>query len=299
MPRVPVWDSAPWILGGDTGEPNSEYLELGSERPSVLLVGCSYVACQHLPREDRLLDQLRRWLPGFSISSVAASGGGLVSNLRHIAHFLPHDYDPLVVVIAPSQSFRQYIPASSVEFNACPYGLWQQYYFVEGQSELTIDSVRAECLARDLLRLEFLVEEIFPDAHFAFTLWDSSDTSEITLISPKERQAFLRFIARHGDRCSLTILPDEMNHLYRELGPFDGTHPNRMQVRLWAARCAQRVLEVAEGLAERPLAAPPPTVSAPHRLIRLRQFAGRWRLSRILSRTKRRDDGPPNIYPLH
>src|SRR6266496_4979010 len=139
-PMVELWKDVEWTLvprsthvftthrnwadtDGTEAEVSHERLDC-ARRPQVLLVGCSYLAGDYLPKDRRLLSRLRVENPGIHFSSVAASGAGLVTNLAHITKFLPLGYAPDVVVLAPTQALRQLIPRSPIPYNVSPYGLW-------------------------------------------------------------------------------------------------------------------------------------------------------------------------------
>ena len=101
-PSVPLWQDVEWTLvprseqiftthrkWADTDSPEVEVSEERLDcagRPQVLLVGCSYLAGDYLPKRRRLLARLREANPGVHFTSVATSGAGLVTNLAaHLA----------------------------------------------------------------------------------------------------------------------------------------------------------------------------------------------------------------------
>ena len=244
-PSVPLWQDVEWTLvprseqiftthrkWADTDSPEVEVSEERLDcagRPQVLLVGCSYLAGDYLPKRRRLLARLREANPGVHFTSVATSGAGLVTNLAHITRFLPPSYSPGVVVLAPTQSLRQLIPQSPLPYNESPYGLWQNFYWLRAQSPKRAHTVLRELINRDLLRLEYLVTRIFPDSEFLLTLFDASGTDEVSLLRPMEREAIESRLGPF-DRVHTLMSRDEMSVFYRSHGPFDGNHPNAEQI---------------------------------------------------------------------
>ena len=246
-PSVELWQGVQWTLvprsaqiftthrkWADTdsveAELNDERLDCAG-RPQVLLVGCSYLAGDYLPKRHRLLARLREENPEVHFTSVATSGAGLVTNLAHITRFLPTGYSPDVVVLARTQSLRQLIPQSPRPYNESPYGLWQNFYWLRAQSTKRAHTVLQELINRDLLRLEYLVNRIFPGSEFLLTLFDASGTDEVSLLRPMEREAIERRL-QPFDRVHTLMSRDEMSVFYRAHGPFHGNHPNSAQIEL-------------------------------------------------------------------
>lgn len=261
QPRVELWDDGVWTLtpGRTQLFPSSSYdhwpensrpvpinaselLALPDARPSMLLIGCSYLAGDYLANPERLLFRLRaRLSEGWGVSCVAASGGGLITNLAHISRFLPSTYQPDVVLIAPTQSWRQYIPESTLQFNSSPYGLWQHYYWFSGQAAKKQPEILSELCRRDCLRLDYLVDVMFPASIFLVVLFDSTGTNEIPLLRPLERELLSAWVTRHAPRVRLLFDQDEMKKWYMDLGPFDKKHPNARQIEAIASRVAELV----------------------------------------------------------
>jgi hypothetical protein len=260
MPTVDLWRDVRWTLtpgqrdifpsGSYQNWPENfrpvpiaarELLDLAGDRPAVLLMGCSYLAGDYLSNPDRLIYRLRERVPGVSFSCIAASGGGLITNLAHAAQLLPASYQPDFVVLSPTQSFRQYIPESTVQFNESPYALWQHYYWFRSQRPARRDAIVEELCRRDCLRLDHMLRHTFPRARFLLVLFDSSGTGEMTLLQPAERALLEKWAARHAQRVRILLDRDEMMRLYLELGPFEKKHPNPRQIEALAARVAREL----------------------------------------------------------
>ena len=246
-PSVRLWRNVAWTLvprseqiftahrewadsDGPEAEAGEERLDC-TGRPQVLLVGCSYLAGDYLPKRQRLLSRLRDENPGVHFSSVATSGAGLVTNLAHITKFLPAGYSPDVVVLAPTQSLRQLIPESPRPYNESPYGLWQNFYWLRAQSPQRAHAILRELINRDLLRLDYLVNKIFPNSEFLVILFDASGTDNVSLLRPMEREA-IEGLLRPCARVGALMSRDEMCLFYRAHGPFNGNHPNAEQIGL-------------------------------------------------------------------
>jgi len=244
-PTVELWKDVEWTLvprskqifttHRNWADSDSMEVEASDERldcagrSQVLLVGCSYLAGDYLPKHRRLLARLREENPGIHFSSVATSGAGLVTNLAHITKFLPPAYSPDVVVLAPTQALRQLIPQSPVPYNESPYGLWQNFYWLRAMSAKRAHSVFQDLIDKDLMRLEFLVTAMFPDSEFLLMLFDASGTDEVSLLRPIEREAIESRLKRF-DRVHLLMGRDETRTFYRSFGPFNGNHPNAQHI---------------------------------------------------------------------
>jgi hypothetical protein len=244
-PTVELWRDVEWTLVPRStqiftthrswADTDSTEVEDGQERldcsarPQVLLIGCSYLAGDYLPKRRRLLTRLREQNADVHFTSVATSGAGLVTNLAHITRFLPAEYSPDVVVLAPTQALRQLIPQSPLPFNESPYGLWQNCYWLRALSSRRADRVLQDLIEQDLVRLEYLVTTIFPNARFLLLLFDASGTDEVSLLRPMEREAIEGSLGRF-DRVHTLMERSEMQAFYRSLGPFNGNHPNPDQI---------------------------------------------------------------------
>ena len=246
-PTVELWRDVEWTLvprskqifttHRNWADTDSTEMEVSEERldcagrPQVLLVGCSYLAGDYLPKDRRLLARLREENPGVHFTSVATSGAGLVTNMAHITRFLPTGYSPDAVVLAPTQALRQLIPQSPIPYNKSPYGLWQNFYWLRALSSRRADSILQDLVNKDLLRMEYLVTTMFPDSEFLLILFDASGTDEVSLLRSMEREAIESRLQRF-DRVRTLMTRDEMKAFYQSLGPFNGNHPNAEQIGL-------------------------------------------------------------------
>ena len=258
-PTVELWRDVEWTLvprsmqifttHRDWADTDSTEAEDGQERldcvprPQVLLIGCSYLAGDYLPKGRRLLARLREQNPEIHFTSVATSGAGLVTNLAHITRFLPADYAPDVVVLAPTQALRQLIPQSPRPFNESPYGLWQHFYWLRALSSRRAQRVLQDLIDQDLQRLEYLVTTIFPNARFLLMLFDASGTEEVSLLRPIEREAIESRLQR-CERVEMLMDRSDLRAFYRSMGPFHGNHPNADQIDFLSKRVTTRLTEL-------------------------------------------------------